>query len=168
MNHEIAMAFIVRGRCRADDDSHLRNMAPRCSDRRERGEYARCDISSKYSACSRDGSVSVKHLASDFEFWLTVIILAFGSLIIVIEYLILRRMPQAKPDDALRLFAITFIIVGTLVFVAAGFDSSQIAPAAGLFGTIAGYLLGKEAGRSKDGDQRGDDKAAQQEQRSGS
>jgi hypothetical protein len=115
-----------------------------------------------------DGSVSVKHLASDFEFWLTVIILAFGSLIIVIEYLILRRMPQAKPDDALRLFAITFIIVGTLVFVAAGFDSSQIAPAAGLFGTIAGYLLGKEAGRSKDGDQRGDDKAAQQEQRSGS
>jgi hypothetical protein len=87
-------------------------------------------------------------LLSDFEFWLSVIILLFGSLIVVIEYLILLRMPQAKPDDALRLFAVTFIIVGVLVFVAAGFDSLQIAPAAGLFGTIAGYLLGKDAGHT--------------------
>jgi len=100
---------------------------------------------------SNSEAINVKHLLSDFEFWLSVIILLFGSLIVVIEYRLLLQMPQAKPDDALRLFAITFIIVGILVFVAAGFDSSQIAPAAGLFGTIAGYLLGKEASRQERG-----------------
>jgi hypothetical protein len=38
---------------------------------------------------------------------------------------------------------VTLIIIGTLFFITAGFDSTQIAPALGLFGTIAGYLLGK-------------------------
>jgi hypothetical protein len=90
-----------------------------------------------------DTFFQVKHLLSSFEFWLAAMILAFGSLVVVLEYRTLKRMPDTKPDEVLRLFAVTFIIVGTLLFVAAGFDSSQIAPAAGLFGTIAGYLLGK-------------------------
>lgn len=90
--------------------------------------------------------VIVPSLLSSFDFWLSVIILMFGSFTVVVEYLLIRRMPDAKPDDALKLFVVTFIIVGTLIFVAAGFGASQIAPAAGLFGTIAGYLLGKESG----------------------
>jgi hypothetical protein len=94
-------------------------------------------------------SFQVKHLLSSFEFWLALFILLFGAIIVFIEYLVIRRMQDAKPDDALRLFGITFIIVGTLVFVAAGFDSTQIAPAAGLFGTIAGYLLGKASAPSR-------------------
>lgn len=92
-----------------------------------------------------DSLIQIKHLLSDFEFWLSAMILLFGALMVIIEYLIIRQMQQVRPEDALKLFAITFIIVGTLVFVAAGFDSTQIAPAAGLFGTIAGYLLGRDS-----------------------
>jgi hypothetical protein len=51
-------------------------------------------------------------------------------------------------------YAVTLIIVGTLFAITAGFDSNQIAPAMGLFGTIAGYLLGKRATLSEKSEKR--------------
>ena len=61
---------------------------------------------------------------------------------IFIEFWLLRRS-ALRADDVLRTFSLTLIIIGTLFFVTAGFDNNQIAPAMGLFGTIAGYLLGR-------------------------
>jgi hypothetical protein len=52
-------------------------------------------------------------------------------------------MGRLKPEDTLRSFALTLVIIGTVFFIVAGFDSQQIAPAIGLFGTIAGYMLGR-------------------------
>jgi hypothetical protein len=37
------------------------------------------------------------------------------------------------------------IVTGTLFLVAAGYDAQHIAPSMGLLGTIAGYLLGRNA-----------------------
>jgi membrane associated rhomboid family serine protease len=65
------------------------------------------------------------------------------------EFILLRRMANLKAEDALRVFAVTLILIGTLFFIAAGFDSTQIAPAMGLFGTVAGYLLGKSIDRKE-------------------
>ena len=39
--------------------------------------------------------------------------------------------------------AVTLIVVSSLFIITAGYSSEQIAPAMGLFGTIAGYLLGR-------------------------
>ena len=82
-------------------------------------------------------------LSSD-EGQLALTILAFGALIVVAE-LIMLRSKQATAEDATRAFAVTLIIIGTLVLICAGYSNNQIAPAMGLFGTIAGYLLGRRS-----------------------
>lgn len=96
------------------------------------------------------GSVTRKTILSDFEILLSGAILLFGVLVVGAEYQLLRKVP-VTPDEALRVYSITLIVVGTLFSITAGFDSNQIAPAMGLFGTIAGYLLGRHAaGKSQD------------------
>ena len=42
--------------------------------------------------------------------------------------------------------AINLIVTGTLFLISAGFSAQQISPGLGLFGTIAGYVLGRRAG----------------------
>lgn len=97
---------------------------------------------------SSAGAVKAKNFLSDFEFWLSAEILLFGLGVVVIEFLLLRKA-NVSAEEALRVYAVTLIIVGTLFAITAGFDSNQIAPAMGLFGTIAGYLLGKRSGSEK-------------------
>jgi hypothetical protein len=88
------------------------------------------------------GAVHARTFLSDFEFWLSVEILFFGFGVLAVEYFLLRKA-GITAEETLRVYAVTLIIVGTLFLITAGFDSNQIAPAMGLFGTIAGYLLGK-------------------------
>lgn len=79
---------------------------------------------------------------SSFEFWLSVIILGFTAVLVIVEvWLIRSRLLSA--ESALRALLVTIIIGGTLFLITAGYSNDQIAPAVGLFGTIAGYLLGK-------------------------
>jgi hypothetical protein len=99
------------------------------------------------------GAVKTKTFLSDFEFWLSAEILLFGLGVIIIEFLLLRKA-HVNAEEALRVYAVTLIIVGTLFAITAGFDSNQIAPAMGLFGTIAGYLLGKRATLSEKSEKR--------------
>jgi hypothetical protein len=90
----------------------------------------------------------LKRLTSNYEFWLSILVLIFSVFVILLQYrLVTRSGSEFKPDLVLRMTLITPIIMGTVFFVTAGFDSQQIAPAMGLFGTIAGYILGKESSR---------------------
>src|SRR4051812_40403855 len=57
--------------------------------------------------------------------------------------LFLLRAKRANPDDVLRTFAVTLVIIGSLFAMTAGFSSAQIAPIVGLFGTIIGYITGR-------------------------
>jgi len=76
------------------------------------------------------------------EFILSVLVIGFGLSSLGVTYAIIRR-GQYAPKDTLRLMMLQLIIVGTLFCITAGFSGKDIAPAMGLFGTIAGYLLGK-------------------------
>jgi hypothetical protein len=80
---------------------------------------------------------------SSIELWLAFAIIAFGLVVLSMQFLLLRRAGSNEPDDVLRLFTVTLIVIGTLALIAIGYSSQQIAPALGLFGTILGYLLGK-------------------------
>ncbi len=86
------------------------------------------------------GTVS---LMSNREFWLSVVILIFGVFIILVEYFLLKTVVKDKTEEIARIYTVTLIIIGTLVLISSGFTNEQIAPALGLFGTIAGYLLGR-------------------------
>jgi RsiW-degrading membrane proteinase PrsW (M82 family) len=86
---------------------------------------------------------------SSLEFWLALGVLLFGFVVLFMQFILLRRTPGAGPEDVLRLFTVTIIVIGTLALIAIGYSSQQIAPALGLFGTILGYLLGRSDERQR-------------------
>ena len=90
----------------------------------------------------------VVRITSSFEFWLSVIVLIFGSGVVFVQYILLKAA-RASPMDILRVFTVTLIVTGTLFAITAGFDVQTIAPAMGLFGSIAGYLLGRRSEADK-------------------
>lgn len=79
---------------------------------------------------------------SSFEFWLSIIILSFTVLVVIIEVWLIRSN-LLTAESSLRAILVTIIIGATLFLITAGYSNNQIAPAMGLFGTIAGYLLGR-------------------------
>jgi hypothetical protein len=79
---------------------------------------------------------------SRLELQLSLCVLGFGVLLILIEvYLISRK--NISGEDTIKFVTITIIIISTLFLITAGYSNDQIAPAVGLLGTIAGYLLGR-------------------------
>jgi hypothetical protein len=94
----------------------------------------------------------IRRIMTRFEFWLSLLILAFGTAVVGVEYALLRKR-SFDGNDILKVFGITLIVVGTLFLIASGFGDKQIAPAMGLFGTLAGYILGKASGSGKASDE---------------
>jgi|SRR5882724_2714400 len=83
------------------------------------------------------------------EFFLSIIVAVVGLAVLLLEFLLLRRNSIFKAEDALRIFGITLILIGALLATTAGYSANDIAPAIGLFGTVAGYLLGRSSNRSE-------------------
>jgi small-conductance mechanosensitive channel len=87
------------------------------------------------------------NIITSFQFWLSVAILLFGLIVISLQiYLALRKNDdnQLSLDSAIRLSVLTLIIIGSLVLIASGYSNLQVAPVIGLFGTVAGYLIGRQ------------------------
>jgi hypothetical protein len=85
---------------------------------------------------------STKLPLSRLEFSLSIIVLSFGIIVILLEIFVIKSKKIAS-QDVIKFITITLIITGTLFLITAGYDNNQIAPAVGLLGTIAGYLLGR-------------------------
>lgn len=75
------------------------------------------------------------------EMELTMMIMGFGLVALLVLFL-MSKQPNTSPL-VLRVYVITIIIFGTLAVVASAYTNDQIAPVVGLFGTIAGYVLGR-------------------------
>jgi hypothetical protein len=84
-----------------------------------------------------------------YEFWLTCVILLAGLAFTFLAVSFLRQIDRRELEHATRAMTILFVIIATMVLITAGYNNEQIAPAFGLFGTIVGYILGRE----KDGAQ---------------
>lgn len=85
---------------------------------------------------------------SSLEFSLSALVLGFGVLVFLAELFVIK-VGGYSPNQSTKLIAVTLIIVATLFIITAGFSSEQIAPAMGLFGTVAGYLLGRTQAASE-------------------
>ena len=83
------------------------------------------------------------HFLSSMEGELTLAIIGLGTLIILALAIALRAK-DATANDVIRGYSIILIITGSMVLISAGYSNDQIAPAMGLFGTLAGYLLGQK------------------------
>lgn len=75
-------------------------------------------------------------------------VLVFGLVISILAAVLLKQGRHA--DSILKTLGTILIIVSALFLVVAGYSDKQIAPVIGLFGTIAGYLLGKNSNEPKD------------------
>ena len=77
----------------------------------------------------------------------------FGLMALFFMYR-LSKGQMISGADTPRYFILTLIIVSALIFICGKFEDKEITPAIGLFGTIAGYVLGrsdrKEAAREGD------------------
>lgn len=76
------------------------------------------------------------------ETWISLLVFLFGVVVIFASYLMNRRI-QFNGDQVIRLLSVTLIVVGTLFVVSGSYQAEDIAPVLGLFGTMAGYLLGR-------------------------
>jgi hypothetical protein len=95
------------------------------------------------------GKSSTVGWLSSFEFWMSFSVLSFGMLVFLVE-IALVKLTKFQPEQTIKLLAVTLIVISTLFIITAGFDSEQIAPAMGLFGTIAGYMLGRNSGKHEE------------------
>lgn len=80
---------------------------------------------------------------SSWEFALSLIVLGFGALVLVLEVFLVFKN-RISEGDVVKFIVVTLIITATLFLITAGYNNNQIAPAMGLLGTIAGYLLGRQ------------------------
>jgi hypothetical protein len=76
------------------------------------------------------------------ESLLTILMLTFGVIILGISAFIIYKH-GTDLNFLFKYFIIILVIIASVVLMSVGYDKDQVAPAIGLFGTIAGYLLGK-------------------------
>lgn len=77
------------------------------------------------------------------SFWLAMLFLAFGVLVIVLQLLALSRVAHLTADDVVKNCALTLVVIASVVLLIAGYNSQQLGPVFGLFGTMIGYVLGR-------------------------
>jgi hypothetical protein len=75
-------------------------------------------------------------------------VLVFSAFTLVIAAILLWRA-RASPAYVLKVVGVVSIIAFSAVLLVAGYSNSQLTPIVGLFGAIAGYLLGKDTNGEK-------------------
>lgn len=81
--------------------------------------------------------------------FLSISILVFSLIALVMATLLLWRI-SAQPSQILRVFGILTIIGFSAFLLVVGYSNEQLTPIIGLFGAIAGYLLGKDTNPDKE------------------
>jgi len=77
------------------------------------------------------------------EKFLIVVVFVFGIVVFWVEAWTIKMLRDRLETDPFRIYSTTLIIIGALVFIVGAYDATKNAPVLGLFGTIAGYILGR-------------------------
>ncbi|MDX2194829.1 MAG: hypothetical protein NW207_00295 [Cytophagales bacterium] len=79
-------------------------------------------------------------------------VLLFGFAIIAIIFTVYAKVKEFSPDHAIRIVSISMLVIGILFVVSTSYmidiavKTELYAPAFGLLGTLAGYLLSRNNG----------------------
>ena len=79
--------------------------------------------------------------------FLSIGVLSFASMALLVAAVLLWRS-KAAPEHVLKVIAILSILSLSAFLLVVGYTNSQLTPIVGLFGAIAGYLLGKDSKES--------------------
>lgn len=88
--------------------------------------------------------------SADLVIYLSTSILLVTALALVLGSLLLWKRGHSG-QEILRLYGVVIIVGLSALLLVVGFSNEQLTPIVGLFGAIAGYLLGKEP-KSRDGE----------------
>jgi len=121
--------------------------APRGEDAKPEGVTTPSPRESGEPSVIPEEMVAGDRYLSSKEFVLALLVTAMLLGTLSLQFVLLRKIEKLKVEDTLRSFSLTLVIMGTIFFIVAGFDSEQVAPALGLFCTIAGYILGRSERR---------------------
>ncbi len=76
-------------------------------------------------------------------------LIVIGFALIIFTLLIFRiKVQTMDAEDFIRLIVLALVICSSMYLISAGWDDQQTAPAFGILGTIAGYLLGRGSAAS--------------------
>lgn len=81
--------------------------------------------------------------------FLAIAVLGFSCLALIMASLLLWRS-KAPASQVLRVFGVITILGFSALLLVVGYNNDQLTPIIGLFGAIAGYLLGKDAKTDRD------------------
>jgi len=76
-------------------------------------------------------------------------VLGFSVIALLLATVLLWRS-NAPAQQVLRIFGVISIIGFSSLLLVVGYNNEQLTPIVGLFGAIAGYLLGKDTKAGKD------------------
>jgi len=89
------------------------------------------------------GGGSIQPWSPELVGYLTLGVLGFSTLSLFVSAVLLWRA-KAQADQVLRVTGVLAILAFSALLLVVGYSSEQLTPIIGLFGAIAGYLLGKE------------------------
>lgn len=81
--------------------------------------------------------------------FLSIGVLGFSCIALIMATVLLWRS-GAPPHQVLRVFGVITILGFSALLLVVGYNNEQLTPIVGLFGAIAGYLLGKDSKANKD------------------
>jgi len=81
--------------------------------------------------------------------FLAVGVLGFSGIALIMASVLLWRS-GAPAHQVLRIFGVLTILGFSALLLVVGYNNEQLTPIVGLFGAIAGYLLGKDGKTDKD------------------
>jgi lipopolysaccharide export LptBFGC system permease protein LptF len=87
--------------------------------------------------------------SQDLVQFLSLGVLGFSCIALLLAAALLWRA-HASPHQVLRVFGVIAILGFSALLLVVGYNNEQLTPIVGLFGAIAGYLLGKDARSGKD------------------
>ncbi|MDD5177061.1 MAG: hypothetical protein PHQ05_11640 [Sterolibacterium sp.] len=80
--------------------------------------------------------------------FLSISVLGFSCVALIMAAILLWRS-SAPPNQVLRVFGVISILCFSALLLVVGYNNEQLTPIVGLFGAIAGYLLGKDSPKDK-------------------
>lgn len=107
------------------------------------------DAAQKALDTAQGGASSwIQPWSPDLVQFLAIGVLLFSFAALILATLLLWRS-GAPPQQVLRVFGVITILGFSSLLLVIGYSNEQLTPIVGLFGAIAGYLLGKDA-KTKD------------------
>lgn len=105
------------------------------------------NMQNKYTGVASAGRVPEQPWSPDLAIYLSTSILIFTAIALALSTALLWRK-NAPAHLILKIFGVLSIIGMSAFLLVVGYSNAQLTPIVGLFGAIAGYLLGKDTGKS--------------------